>query len=177
MKQFGGLRPGRVGLEDPQSARGQAIGLFTMMVGTLQLSRALSDRKFSDEVLELGIENTGLEQIVRRYLSPWHRDSRDLGCPSAALLDEIGRCTHPARLAYTEGVLVVADGIAARLAPGDPLPVRTMALGAYAMMAGTLQLARALADPHLADQVLEQGIRNALALLGVEHEGDTRTAH
>ncbi|WP_417190559.1 hypothetical protein [Streptomyces stelliscabiei] len=99
MKQFGGLRPGRVGLEDPQSARGQAIGLFTMMVGTLQLSRALSDRKFSDEVLELGIENTGLEQIVRRYLSPWHRDSRDLGCPSAALLDEIGRCTHPARLA------------------------------------------------------------------------------
>ncbi|WP_234441237.1 TetR/AcrR family transcriptional regulator [Streptomyces scabiei] len=167
----------RLAPEDPQSARGQAIGLFTMMVGTLQLSRALSDRKFSDEVLAQGIENTGLEQIVRRYLSPWHRDSRDLGCPSAALLDEIGRCTHPTRQAYTDGVLVVADGIAARLAPGDPLSVRTMALSAYAMMAGTLQLARALADPHLADQVLEQGIHNALALLGVEHEGDTRTAH
>jgi len=28
-----------------------------MAVGTLQLSRALSDRKFSDEVLEQGIEN------------------------------------------------------------------------------------------------------------------------
>jgi hypothetical protein len=45
------------------------------------------------------------------------------------------------------------------------------------MMAGTLQLSRALADPRLADQVLEQGIHNALALLGIEHEGDTRTAH
>jgi len=119
----------------------------------------------------------GLEQIVRWYLSPWHRDSRDVGCPSAALLDEIGRCTHPTKQAYTDGVLVVADGIAARLAPDDPLSVRPMALSSYAMMAGTLQLSRALADPQLADQVLEQGIHNALALLGIEHEGDTRTAH
>jgi AcrR family transcriptional regulator len=119
----------------------------------------------------------GLEQIVRWYLSPWHRDSRDVGCPSAALLDEIGRCTHPTKQAYTEGVLVVADGIAARLAPNDPLSVRPMALSSYAMMAGTLQLSRALADPQLADQVLDQGVHNALALLGIEHEGDTRTAH
>lgn len=28
-----------------------------MMVGTLQLSRALADREFADEVLEQGIEN------------------------------------------------------------------------------------------------------------------------
>jgi hypothetical protein len=32
-------------------------------------------------------------------------------------------------------------------------------------MVGTLQLARALANPELADAVLEQGIQNALALL------------
>ena len=34
-----------------------------------------------------------VEQIVRAYLSPEHRDNPDDGCPSAALLDEIGRCT------------------------------------------------------------------------------------
>ena len=34
----------------------------------------------------------GLEQIVRWYLSPDHRDDREEGCPNAALLDEIGRC-------------------------------------------------------------------------------------
>ncbi|MET7653537.1 MULTISPECIES: TetR/AcrR family transcriptional regulator [unclassified Streptomyces] len=112
----------------------------------------------------------GLEQIVRWYLSPRHRDSSDDGCPSAALLDEIRRCADPTRQAYTDGVLVVADGIAARLAPEDPLSVRTKTLSTYAMMAGTLQLSRALADRRLADELLEQGIRNALALLGVEHE-------
>src|SRR5437764_6198182 len=33
----------------------------------------------------------GLEEFVRDYLSLRHRDHRDTGCPSAALLDEIGR--------------------------------------------------------------------------------------
>jgi len=33
-------------------------------------------------------------------------------------------------------------------------------------MVGTLQVSRALADSRLADEVLEQGIHNALALLG-----------
>ncbi|MCX5335954.1 MULTISPECIES: TetR/AcrR family transcriptional regulator [unclassified Streptomyces] len=117
----------------------------------------------------------GLEQIVRWYLSTWHRDSPGDGCPSAALLDEIARCTDPIKQAYTDGVLLVIDGIAARMAPGDPLAVRTRTLSAYAMMAGTLQLSRALADRQLSDELLEQGIHNALALLGVEQEHSRTT--
>ena len=34
----------------------------------------------------------GVEQLVREYLSVRHRDDPEHGCPSAALLDEIGRC-------------------------------------------------------------------------------------
>ena len=110
----------------------------------------------------------GLEQIVRWYLSPQHRDSPDDGCPSAALLDEIGRCADETKQAYTDGVLAVIDGIAARLAPADPRSVRTKTLSVYAMMVGTLQLSRALADQRLSDELLNEGIRNALTLLGVQ---------
>ncbi|MFG1679103.1 TetR/AcrR family transcriptional regulator [Nonomuraea sp. NPDC049269] len=110
----------------------------------------------------------GLEQIVRWYLSPQHRDSPDDGCPSAALLDEIGRCADETKQAYTDGVLAVIDGIAARLAPADPRSVRTKTLSVYAMMVGTLQLSRALADRRLSDELLEEGIRNALTLLGAQ---------
>ncbi|MFJ8492605.1 TetR/AcrR family transcriptional regulator [Streptomyces sp. NPDC094038] len=110
----------------------------------------------------------GLEQIVRWYLSVQHRDNPDDGCPSAALLDEIRRCPDIVKRSYTDGVLVVIEGIAARLAPDNPLSVRTEALTAYAMMAGTLQLARALADSDLAGQLLDQGVRNTLALLSAE---------
>jgi len=107
----------------------------------------------------------GAELIVRRYLSVEHRDSPGHGCPSAALLDEIGRRTAATRQAYTEGVLAVVDDIDARLAPHDPASIRLKTLSVYAGMAGTLQLSRALADRKLADSVLDQGIENALTLL------------
>jgi TetR/AcrR family transcriptional repressor of nem operon len=84
VERYETLRPGRQGLEDAdatkhaytegatanvesinarpapadaQSARGKAIGLFTTVVGTLHLSRALADRTFADEVPEQGFAN------------------------------------------------------------------------------------------------------------------------
>jgi TetR/AcrR family transcriptional repressor of nem operon len=116
----------------------------------------------------------GVEQYVRKYLSIQHRDNPDDGCPSAALLDEIGRCTHATKRAYTDGVLAVIDDIAARLAPDDPQSARAKTLSVFAMMVGTLQLSRALADRQLAATVLEQGLQNALTLLGAEPELSTR---
>ena len=110
----------------------------------------------------------GLEQMIRWYFSPEQRDTIEDGCPNAALLDEIGRSTDRTRQAYTDGVLVLIDGFAARLAPHDPPSAHVNALGLLGMMAGTLQLSRALTDRQLADQLLEQGIRNALALLDAE---------
>jgi AcrR family transcriptional regulator len=112
----------------------------------------------------------GVEQYVREYLSVQHRDNPDDGCPSAALLDEIGRCTQATKRAYTDGLLAMVDDIAARLAPQDPPSARAKTLSVFALMVGTLQLSRALADRQLADQVLDQGIHNALALLGAEQQ-------
>ncbi len=112
----------------------------------------------------------GVEQYVREYLSVEHRDNPDDGCPSAALLDEIGRCTQATKRAYTDGLLAMVDDIAARLAPDDPPSARAKTLSVFALMVGTLQLSRALADRQLADAVLEQGIHNALALLDAEQQ-------
>src|SRR5947209_1723337 len=111
-----------------------------------------------------------VEQIVRAYLSLQHRDNPEGGCPSAALLDEIGRSTEAIKRAYTDSLLVVIDDIAARLAPDDPPSARVKTLSVFALMVGTLEVARSLADRQLADEVLEQGVQNALALLGAEHQ-------
>jgi TetR/AcrR family transcriptional regulator, transcriptional repressor for nem operon len=108
----------------------------------------------------------GLVDFVHQYLSPQHRDNPNLGCPSAALLDEVGRCAPVTKQAYTDGAEAIMDEIAARLAPQDPRSARGTTLNLYTMMIGTLQLARALADRRLSDEVLERGIKNALALLG-----------
>jgi TetR/AcrR family transcriptional regulator, transcriptional repressor for nem operon len=110
-------------------------------------------------------DRAGIEQFVRDYLSVEHRDNREDGCPSAALLDEIGRSTDATRQAFTDGILAVIDDIAAHLAPDDPASARVKVLSVFAMMVGTLQLSRGLTDKHLADALLEQGIHNALTLL------------
>jgi TetR/AcrR family transcriptional regulator, transcriptional repressor for nem operon len=107
----------------------------------------------------------GIEQFLRSYLSVEHRDNREDGCPSAALLDEIDRCAVATKDAYTDGLLAMADDIAARLAPHDPQSARVGVLGVFAMVIGTLQLSRAITDPRLADALLEDGIQNALAAL------------
>jgi TetR/AcrR family transcriptional regulator, transcriptional repressor for nem operon len=115
-------------------------------------------------------DRAGLEQLVRAYLSPEHRDNPEEGCPSAALLDEITRCGDPTKQAYTDNALAFIDDFAARLTPHDPRSARTKTLSVYAMMIGTLQLSRALADRQLADDLLEQGIRNALAALDITQQ-------
>jgi TetR/AcrR family transcriptional regulator, transcriptional repressor for nem operon len=111
------------------------------------------------------VDRDGVEQLVREYLSVEHRDDKEHGCPSAALLDEIGRCSETTRHSYTEGVLGVVDQIASILAPGDLQSARGQTLSLFALLIGTLQLSRALADRRLADEVLERGIENALELL------------
>jgi len=107
----------------------------------------------------------GVEQFVRQYLSVAHRDDPEHGCPSAALLDELGRSSDTTKDAYTHGILALVDEIAVRLVPEDPQSARGQTLSLFALLIGTLQLSRALTDTKLADEVLDRGIQNALALL------------
>ncbi len=114
---------------------------------------------------ELPPGRPGLEEFVRLYLSQDHRERRDTGCPSAALLDEIGRCDEDTKRAYTKGAQTILDEICARLAPDDPGSARGTAFALFTMLVGTTQLARALSDRELSDAVLTEGIRTASTLL------------
>jgi AcrR family transcriptional regulator len=107
----------------------------------------------------------GVEAIVRLYLSQGHRDHPDEGCPSAALLDEIGRSGAATKQCYTEGLLSVVDAIAAAVAPDNPASARIAVLDAFAMMVGAVQLSRAVNDPALAQEILDSVTAKVLAAL------------
>src|SRR5690348_10313262 len=115
-------------------------------------------------------DRAGLEAFIRSYLSPEHRDQSADGCPSAALLDEIARRPDATRQVFTNELMSVVDDIASRLDPTDAEAARTNALTIFGLMIGTLQLARALADRELSDQLLTRGVETALKLL----EGSAR---
>jgi AcrR family transcriptional regulator len=110
-------------------------------------------------------DRAGLEAFVRSYLSPQHRDQYADGCPSAALLDEIARRPDATRHVFTDELMGVIDDIALRLDPTDVETARTDALTLFGLMVGTLQLARALTDRDLSDQLLARGVETALKLL------------
>ena len=110
-------------------------------------------------------DRAGLEAIIRAYLSPQHRDESADGCPSAALLDEIARRPAATRAVFTDELLDTADDIAARIDPADPEAAQPDALAIFGLLIGTLQLARALTDRDLSDQLLARGVETALKLL------------
>ena len=110
-------------------------------------------------------DRRGLEAFIRSYLSPQHRDQCADGCPSAALLDEIVRRPAATKQVFTDELMGVIDDIASRLDPTDAEAARTDALTLFGLMLGTLQLARALTDRDLSDQLLDRSVETALKLL------------
>src|SRR5881275_1341149 len=110
-------------------------------------------------------ERAGLQAFVRSYLSPEHRDQCADGCPSAALLDEIVRRPAATKRVFTDELTGTMDDIASRLDPTDAEAARADALTVFGLMVGTLQLARALTDRDLSDQLLARGVETALKLL------------
>src|SRR3954453_11739750 len=110
-------------------------------------------------------DRAGLEAFIRSYLSPQHRDECADGCPSAALVDEIVRRPAATKRVFTRELTDTMDDIATRLDPNDVEAARTDALALFGSMLGTLQLARALTDRDLSDQLLARGVETALKLL------------
>jgi TetR/AcrR family transcriptional repressor of nem operon len=110
-------------------------------------------------------DRRGLEAFIRSYLSPQHRDESADGCPSAALLDEIARRPAATRQVFTDELMGVIDDMASRLDPTDAEAARTDALTLFGLMLGTLQLARALTNRDLSDQLLASSVDTALKLL------------
>ncbi len=108
----------------------------------------------------------GLASTIRDYLSSGHRDNPGRGCPTSALVAEIARHPKAARDAFTDKLARIIELIAARLDSGTQRERRRKAVALYGLMVGTLQLARAVNDKQLSEEILQSGAEQALALAG-----------
>lgn len=126
------------------------------------VAQQLDDQVAVVNALPAGLDS--IEAFLRGYLSPAHRDDLAGGCPSAALLDEIGRCDGAVREAYTEGVGSMIRAIARHLDDGDAEEAPERAIGLFSLVVGSLQAARAVTDPELSDRILAAAYSNAMTL-------------
>jgi TetR/AcrR family transcriptional regulator, transcriptional repressor for nem operon len=107
---------------------------------------------------------SSIEDTIRWYLSKSHFERIEEGCPSAALLPEIGRQSKPTRKAYENGVLGFISALAAYLPDPRSASSKRRAMAIFGLLAGTLQIARAVTDKALAEGILEGGVEAGLLL-------------
>jgi TetR/AcrR family transcriptional regulator, transcriptional repressor for nem operon len=126
------------------------------------VTQQLADQVATVNALPAGLAS--VEEFVREYLSPAHRDDRAGGCPSAALLDEIGRCDETTKQAYTDGARAMISAIARHLDDGDPQLAQDWAIGLFMLLVGSIQAARAVTDADMSDRILAATYINAMTI-------------
>ena len=112
------------------------------------------------------VADTGLDGAIAAYLSAEHRDNPGTGCTLAALLPELARQPLEARRVYAGRFLAMARELASAL-PETIEDPEAAALGIYATLIGTLQLARAVEGTAFSDRVLAAGADAARTLAGL----------
>jgi AcrR family transcriptional regulator len=111
------------------------------------------------------IEEGGLEAWIRGYLRTAHRDHPEKGCAVAALASELARHPRTTRQPMTERLADLRSDIETHLPESmAPAVKRARAVGIFATMVGALQMARAVDNPEMSEEILEAGIASALAL-------------
>jgi len=118
-----------------------------------------------EERHKANLENgVAVETVIRDYLSTRHRDRADTGCPTAALVAEIARHPKATREAFTGKISDIIALMAKQIRQGSAEERRRKAITIYSTMVGALQLARAINDRKLSDEILENAVEAAVKI-------------
>ncbi len=111
------------------------------------------------------------EDLVRQVLSNAQRNQMwqavaDSDAEVESAIRSYLSAPKPTRKAFTGKLANIIEMIAPRLGTGSERQRRRKAVAIYGLMVGTLQLARAVSDKRLSDEILQSGADEALALVG-----------
>ena len=95
------------------------------------------------------------DTVLRRYLTPQHRDEASEGCPFPAVVGEVATTASEHRDALAEQIEASTRELGGMLPSTRSLSGRHHALALLALMYGGLSLARALRGTPLSDEVLK----------------------
>jgi TetR/AcrR family transcriptional repressor of nem operon len=143
-------------------------GFYSHFRSKEKLVTAALDESFKESRRNIGRERKegkSLQQFVRDYLSIEHRDRPDAGCSVALLTCDVARQSKAVRANYasdlTESISIIGTFLPSEF---ESKKNRALATAIYALLVGTLQMARAVPDVGLSNQILEAGISAACAL-------------
>jgi len=126
-----------------------------------EASKALIDktRIHWQEIVDAA-EGDPLAALLRHYLS--RRNLQSQACVFAALTQDVSRHGGEMQSTFASGLMDLADVLSPIVVGETPQERRARALSTLSAMMGAVILARAMDDPHLADEFLE-ATRNQLS--------------
>ncbi len=101
--------------------------------------------------------------LLKRYLSPRHRDDPGKGCAFAALSADAARSGKIVRNAFAEGLEPLIDILAHAVPRRSKASRRRKAVATMAELVGALILSRAVQGTPLSDEILDATQRDLLA--------------
>lgn len=104
--------------------------------------------------LEEGDPRAALRAYLDFYLSPEHRDRRDVGCPLPALSGDFARTQGEARDRFSAGIAALTGRLARALARIDVDRPEREASAMLSQMVGAVALSRAATDAAQAELIL-----------------------
>jgi TetR/AcrR family transcriptional regulator, transcriptional repressor for nem operon len=153
-----------IGIADIMKEAGLTQGAFSGHFSSKEeLIREAIDDAFSQNIfLEKEGKNRSMDELVGKYLSVSHRDEIEEGCPASSLTAEVSRLPRPTRETFLVNVRQVLSSIRSRL----PENIRgsnrdAAAMSIFALLLGSIQLARASRGTKLSKAVLEAAAEGA----------------
>jgi TetR/AcrR family transcriptional repressor of nem operon len=109
----------------------------------------------------------GLASYIDFYLSEWHRDQTERGCPLPRLSNELARLPGLARGRFAEGAAGLTRRIAELLEKLGTPEAELAAASVVSEMVGALALARAVPDREQSNGILKASREGLKTRLGV----------
>jgi TetR/AcrR family transcriptional regulator, transcriptional repressor for nem operon len=157
------------GLSGVMEQAGLTIGAFSGHFNSKEelvceaLAFALEEQA---DTMQVAIKETEVEGWLSSYLSKDHANNPAIGCPSAATLAEVGRLPKRTKLIYKRGLLRTIELLRDYLPKTSKISADE-SVAIFALMVGTLQIARAMPDAETAAKVLDSGLSAARVLAGL----------
>lgn len=108
-----------------------------------------------DEAATTAPEGRAVEAIIRRYLSPQHREVPEQGCVLPTLGGQLARHSDEVRAEFTLGLQEFLRVVTRHLGGAAEDEVSDEALVLVSSMAGAMLIARSVADRDMSDRTLD----------------------
>lgn len=161
-----------VSVKSVMEAEGMTVGGFyahfdskkALIIEALKAAFNNSDELFY-QLLDRQSDEDWLPTLLNLYLSEFHRDNVEHSCPISCMMGDIARQDEEVKRVFQQGMERMIERYSKRVPGSEYAEADALAIGLVALLAGGIQLSRAVADEEYSEEILRACVTTAKKLL------------